>query len=282
MMAQTMNERTCLVTGASGGIGRATARQIAGQGATVVLVGRDETRTRRAVDEIREQTGNTRVDFLLADLSRPEDIRRLAATFLERYPRLHVLVNNVGGVFINGQVSPDGVEMTLALNHLGYYLLTHLLVDRLKASAPARIVNVSSFAHYGIRLDTERLRFAGWRGYKRSKLANVLFTYELARRLEGSGVTANALSPGFVASNFGRNNRGLLPAMKSLMDLVALSCEQGARTSTYLALSPEVEGVTGQYFARCRPRRSSAASYDRETAARLWEVSAQMTGVATD
>jgi NAD(P)-dependent dehydrogenase (short-subunit alcohol dehydrogenase family) len=281
-MTGPIGERIIMVTGATAGIGLATARGIAQHGATVIIVGRSLERSRAAVEQIKEETGNPHVDFLLADLSLQSDIRRLAAQVQERYARLHVLVNNAGGLFLNGQVSLDGIEMTLALNHLGYYLLTRSLYNLLKASAPARIVNVASVAHLGARIDFPNLQFSGWKGYKRSKLANILFTYELARRLEGTGVTANALSPGLVASNFGTNNRGLFPLMKPLFDRFAVSNERGAQTSIYLACSPDVEGVTGKYFTRCKPRRSSAASYDRTAAAQLWETSARMTGLAAD
>jgi NAD(P)-dependent dehydrogenase (short-subunit alcohol dehydrogenase family) len=271
-----------MVTGATGGIGLETARGIAQHGATVVIVGRSLEKSRAAVERIKEQTGNSHVDFLLADLSSQAEIRRLVEEFKERYSRLHVLVNNAGGMFLNGQVSSDGTEMTLALNHLGYYLLTRVLCDLLKASAPARVVNVASVAHVGARIDFANLQFSGWKGYKRSKLANILFTYELAGRLEGTGVTANALHPGLVASGFGMNNRGLFPSIKPLVNCFSVSNQEGARTSIYLACSAEVEGVTGKYFAGCRPQRSSEASYDRSAAVRLWEISAGMTGFPVD
>jgi NAD(P)-dependent dehydrogenase (short-subunit alcohol dehydrogenase family) len=281
-MTAPITERIIMVTGATGGIGLETARGIAPRGATVIMVGRTLEKTRAAVEQIREQTGNPRVDFLLADLSIQSEVRRLAAVVQEKYARLHVLVNNAGGLFLNGQVSRDGLEMTLALNHLGYYLLTRSLYNLLTASAPARVVNVASLAHLGARIDLQDLQFSGWKGYKRSKLANIMFSYELARRLEGTGVTVNALSPGLVASGFGMNNRGLFPLAKPLIDLFAVSSARGAETSIHLACSPEVEGVTGKYFTRCKPRRSSAASYDRATAARLWEISARMTGLTAD
>jgi NAD(P)-dependent dehydrogenase (short-subunit alcohol dehydrogenase family) len=275
-------ERIIMVTGATGGIGLATALGIARHGATVVIVGRSLERTRAAVEKIKAESGNPRVDFLVADLSVQSEIRRVAAEFQERYAQLHVLVNNVGGIFINGQVSADGIEMTLALNHLGTYLLTRTLYNLLKSSTPSRIVNVSSLAHLGARIDNWDLQFSGWKGYKRSKLANILFAYELARRSEGTGITVNALSPGLVRSNFGLNNRGPYPLIKPLIDCFAVSNAKGAETSIYLACSPDVEGVTGQYFTRCRPRRSSAASYDQNAAARLWDVSARMTGLTAD
>jgi NAD(P)-dependent dehydrogenase (short-subunit alcohol dehydrogenase family) len=276
-----MRGRVCLVTGATGGIGLATACGLARQGATVVIAGRSLERGRAAVERIKAE-GGPDAEFLLADLSSQPDVRRLAEEFSRRHASLHVLVNNVGGLFLNGQRSPDGVEMTLALNHLGPYLLTRLLRDVLIASAPSRVVNVSSLAHLGARLELPDLRFAGWRGYKRSKLANVLFTYELARRLEGTGVTANALSPGLVASDFGRNNRGPFRLVRPLVYAFAPGCESGARTSVHLAAAPDLEGVTGKYFTRCQPRRSSRASYDRAAQARLWELSASLTGLPAD
>jgi len=276
------SERIVLVTGATGGIGLATAHGIARHGATVVIVGRDLARTRAAVEQIKTESGNPRVDYLVADLSVLSEIRRVAAEFQERYSQLHVLVNNVGAIFINGQVSPEGVEMTLALNHLGPYLLTRSLYNLLKASTPSRIVNVSSLAHLGARIDTSNLQFSGWKGYKRSKLANILFTYELARRSEGTGITVNALSPGLVRSKFGLNNPGPFRFAKPLIDCFAVSNAKGAETSIYLSCSPDVEGVTGKYFTRCKPRRSSQASYDRTAAAQLWDVTAKMTGLEAD
>jgi len=278
--SKAMEGRVCVVTGATAGIGLATALGIARQGATVVIVSRGAERCGAAADQIRNQTGNTNVDFLVSDLSMQNEIRRLAAELKDRYPRIHVLVNNVGGLFMNGQKSPAGIEMTLALNHLSYFLLTNLLLDTLKASAPARVINVSSFVHTGVRIDFSSMDWGGWKGYKRSKLANILFTYELARRLNGSGVTANALSPGFVASNFGKNNRGFFRLVRPVVYSVAISNEQGARTSVYLACSPEVEGISGKYFVRRKERRSSDASHDRDAAARLWQISAEMTGVS--
>ncbi len=282
MMNGSMKGKVCLVTGATSGVGFETALGIARRGARVVVVGRSLERSTAAVERIRQQAGNPDVDFLVADLSTQAEVRRLASEVAGRYPRLHVLVNNAGGLFLNGQVSADGIEMTLALNHLGGFLLTRLLLPILKAGEPSRIVNVSSMAHRGAKIDGEPLHFAGWKGYERSKLANILFTYELARRLEGSGVTVNALHPGLVASGFGMNNRGLFPLVKPLVDLFAISNERGARTSVYLACSADVEGVTGKYFVKCRPRRSSRASYDRDAAARLWQVSSAMTGLPAD
>jgi NAD(P)-dependent dehydrogenase (short-subunit alcohol dehydrogenase family) len=276
---KAMEGRVCVVTGATAGIGLETARGIAQQGATVVIVGRSPEKCSVVARQISDQTGNSNVAFLVSDLSMQNEIRRLAAELKDRYPRIHVLVNNAGGLFMNGQSSPAGVEMTLALNHLGYFLLTSLLLDTLRAGAPARIINVSSFVHTGVRIDFSRLRWGGWGGYKRSKLANILFTYELARRLNGTGITANALSPGLVASNFGKNNRGYFRLLRPMLYWFAINKEQGAQTSIYLACSPEVEGVTGKYFEKRTEKHSSNASYDRDAAARLWQVSADMTGM---
>ena len=277
-----MKDRVCVVTGATSGIGFETARGLAKLGATVVLVGRSPEKCASAVARLRRETGNPSVESLVADLSIQADIRKLAEELGRLYPHIHVLVNNVGAVFMNGQVSAEGVEMTLALNHLGYYLLTRLLTPVLQASAPSRIVIVSSFAHFGARITPPDLDFSGWGGYQRSKLANLLFSFELARRLAGTGITVNALSPGYVASGFGLNNRGLLATLKPMMNVFAVSNETGARTSIYLASSPELDGVTGKYYTRCTPRRSSRASTDRAAAARLWEMSAGMTGLAAD
>lgn len=279
----SLDGKTVMVTGATSGIGLYTALGLARLGATVVIVGRDLQRCESALARIRQESGNQAVGYLLADLSSQAQIRRLAAEFQRHYSCLHVLVNNAGAFFLRRQKSADGIEMTFAVNHLNYFLLTHLLLDTLKASAPARIVNVASDSHRGARIEFDDLqgerRYSGFRAYGQSKLANVLFTYELARRLQGSGVTANALHPGFVATNIGRNNTFLARIVMPLVQLSAIPPEEGARTSIYLAASPEVEGVTGQYFRRGRPVPSDPASYDEQTARRLWEISARMTGV---
>jgi NAD(P)-dependent dehydrogenase (short-subunit alcohol dehydrogenase family) len=248
------------------------------------MVGRDQTRTERAVAEVRAQSGNHNVTHLLADLSEQAQVRRLADEFRERSERLDVLVNNAGAAFLRRQLSADGLEMTLALNHLAYFLLTNLLLDTLKASAPARVVNVSSGAHRNAQMDFEDLELRGGygalRAYGRSKLANVLFTYELARRLEGSGVTANVVHPGWVATNIGRNNGWWMRPLMALIQRSAMPPEKGAETVVHLASDPELEGVSGRYFVKLRPVRSSPASYDEQAAQRLWEVSARLTGLA--
>jgi len=278
-----MSGKVCLVTGATAGIGEVTARELAKQGATVVVAGRSLERCENTTRRIREQTSNPNVDFLAADLSSQRQIRRLAEDFRGRYQRLDVLVNNAGAFYMKRQESSDGIEMTFALDHLNYYLLTLLLLDLLEDSAPARIVNVSSGAHQGgqIRFDdlNGKQKFSGWGAYSQAKLANVLFTYELDRRLKGKGITANALHPGFVATQFAKNNGAIYRASMSVVHLFARTPEQGASTSIYLASSPEVEGVTGKYFVDQKPARSSPASYDLATAEKLWQVSAEMVGL---
>jgi retinol dehydrogenase-12 len=272
-----MRDKVVLVTGATAGIGQATALELARLGAMVVLVGRDPQRCLAAQEAIRQATGDAVVDYLVADLSVMSQVRQLAEEFKRRYARLDVLVNNAGAIFFNRLITPEGLEMTFALNHLNYFLLTDLLLDMLKASAPARIVNVASDAHRGARLDFSDLQsehgYQGFPVYGRSKLMNVLFTYALARRLQGVPVTANALHPGFVATRFGMNNGGIVRLGMRVAYLGALSPEEGARTSVYLASSPEVEGVSGKYFTKCRAVQSDPVSYNEADAERLWELS---------
>ena len=282
---QIMQGKNVLVTGATDGIGKITARELAKMGAAVTIVSRNPEKTARTVIEIREASGNPNIDMLVADLSSQADIRRAAAEFNARHDHLNVLVNNAGAYFMKRTESVDGIEMTFALNHLGYFLLTHLLLDALKAGSPARIVNVSSAAHVGGRLNLDDLqmkkRFSGWAAYSQSKLANLYFTYELSRQLEGQGVTVNALHPGFVDTNFGVSNGGLGGWMMNLFQKIgAISPEEGAKTSIYLASSPEVEGITGKYFANKKPVNSSQISYDRDLARALWERSLELTGLS--
>lgn len=284
--AADMHGKVCLVTGATSGIGLVAARELAGLGAQVVLVGRNRARSEAAAPQIRAATGNDNVDFLLADLSSQEQIRDLARQFQQRFPRLDVLINNAGGIWLTRTLTPNGLEMTFAVNHLAYFLLTQLLLDMLKASARARIVNVASGAHKNAVLDFDDLmnerHYNGWQAYCRSKLANLLFTYELARRLGGTNVTANAMHPGWVATGFAANNGWRGQVWRLVSNCFAISSEKGARTIVYLASSPEVTNVTGRYFVRERAVPSSPASYDEAAAKRLWEVSLELTHLAPE
>jgi len=280
-----MAGRTVLVTGGTGGIGRATAEALAGLGARVAIVGRDGARAVRAAEEIGGSVGRDGAVYAFAaDLSAQSEVRRLAEEVLAAYPRLDVLVNNVGGYWAHRHTTADGLEHTFALNHLAPFLLTNLLLDRLEASTPSRVVTVSSGAQAMGRMDFDDLQgergYNGQRAYNQSKLANVLFTYELARRTEGTGVTANVLHPGVVRTAFGQEDSGrwmrlMLPVVRPFMT----SPEKGAATSVRLASSPEMEGVSGRYFAGSQSKKSSPRSYDEQVARRLWDVSAQLTGL---
>ena len=283
-----MNGKFCLITGATSGIGAVTAKALAAKGATTIIVGRNENKCREMVRRISDATGNHVVDYLAADLSSQKDIHRLTEEFNARYGKLDVLVNNAGAKFTRRLESVDGYEMTFALNHLAYFLLTNLLLDSMKIGRRSRIVNVASGSHGGcpgMNFDDLQCKkqYVGKRAYAQSKLANILFTYELARRLKGTVVTANALHPGGVATGFCRNN-GWVGWIKHVgyhfLKGELVGPKKGARTSIYLATSPEVEGISGKYFIDQKPVRSSAASYDEASAKRLWDVSLDLTGLA--
>lgn len=284
--AATLAGKTILVTGGTSGIGFIAAQALAGMGATVVIVGHHAARAQDAAARIQRATGATDVHALVADLSAMGEVRSLAEQVQQRWPRLDVLLNNAGGVFMTRQMTVDGYEHTFAVNHLAPFLLTNLLLDRLKADAPARIITVSSMAHKGQRIHLDDLNqtkrgYSAWRAYGESKLANLLFTYALARRLEGSGVTANALHPGFVATNFAKNNGQMWQVFMNLARPFAISPERGAQTSIYLASSPEVASVSGRYFIQCKPAQSSSASMDVDAQEGLWRLSEQMTGLTS-
>ena len=275
--------RTCVVTGATSGIGFETAKALAAQGARVVVVCRSRQRGEASLAAIRAATGNADLSLALADLGAQASIRALAADLLARCPRIDVLVNNAGVVETGRRVSPDGIETVFAVNHLGYFLLTLLLLDRLRASAPARIVNVASEAHRFAKLDFDNLQgeksWSFMRQYGLSKACNILFTRELARRLEGTGVTVNALHPGAVGTRLGRNNGWWATALTTLLRPFFLSPAQGADTSIWLASSPEVAGISGRYFEKRREVAPAADAADPKHAARLWELSARLVGL---
>ena len=279
-----MAGKVVLITGGTGGIGKATAIGLAAIGARVGITGRDLARTEEAAAEIRAASENPAVDAFAADLSSQAEVRRLAAAVLGAYPRLDVLVNNVGGFWAHQHPTADGLEHTFALNHLAPFLLTNLLLDRLKASAPARVVTVSSGEQARGRIDFEDLQgardYSAQRAYSQSKLANVIFTNELARRLQGSGVTATSLHPGVVRTNFGAEDQaGFFAVMGGMVRPFLKTPAQGAQTSIYLASSPDVEGVSGQFFANRKPKTANKLAYDTDMAARLWQVSADLVGL---
>jgi retinol dehydrogenase-14 len=277
--------RTVLVTGGTGGIGKATALGLAAMGAHVAVTGRDRARTEDAAAEIGA-AGGRQVLVFVADLSSQSQVRRLAHEVLQLVPRIDVLVNNVGGYWNTRHLTADGLEHTFALNHLAPFLLTNLLLDRMKQGVAARVVTVASNAQSMGRIDFDDLQgeraYSGARAYNQSKLANVLFTYELARRLQGTAVTANAVHPGLVSTGFGAEDPGaaqrlLVPFMRPWMRSPA----RGAVTSIHVASAPDLEQVTGRYFANSQPKRSSTLSYDVADAARLWQVSAELVGLTS-
>jgi retinol dehydrogenase 14 len=280
-----MTGKTVLVTGATNGIGKFTALELARQGANVCVVARNKSKGEATLEEIKKATGNTNLELFVGDLSSLNDVRRVAQEFKGKHSRLDVLVNNAGGVFDARQTTTDGLEYTFAFNHLAYFLLTNLLLDTLRASAPSRIVNVSSGAQANGKINFDDLmgerRYSSSGAYSTSKLANVMFTYALARRLAGTGVTVNALHPGLVGTNFGSNAKSALwRGVASLAKAFAMPPEKGAQTSVYLASSNEVEGVTGQYFDKKKAVASSALSHDEAAQERLWVESERLVGLA--
>jgi NAD(P)-dependent dehydrogenase (short-subunit alcohol dehydrogenase family) len=287
-MSDQMKGKTVIVTGGNNGIGLETAVGLSTLGADVVITARNQAKGEAALADIKDRSRNDRVQLMLADFASLSSIRDFAADFKKNHDRLDILVNNAGGLNTSRSETQDGFETTFGVNHLGYFLVTNLLLDMLKASTPARVVSVSSRAHVrrkGMNFDdlNSEQGYSGMGVYGDSKLANVLFTYELARRLDGSSVTANCLHPGVVRSGFGQNNGGfislLFKSAYTLMTPLTKSNAQGAATSIYLASSPDVEGVTGKYFADSKETPSSPASHDEEAAKRLWEISEQMTGL---
>jgi NAD(P)-dependent dehydrogenase (short-subunit alcohol dehydrogenase family) len=275
--------KTCLITGATNGIGRVTAVELARMGAELFLLYRNQARADETLADIRHRTGNENVHLIRADLESQQQIRAAAAGFLATGKPLHVLINNAGLGNTKRLMTDDGIEMVFAVNHLAYFLLTMLLLDRIKESAPARIVNVASEAHRFGTINFDDLggeqRFRTFGAYSQSKLANILFSYELSRRLRGTGVTVNCLHPAGIASGLWTNNGPLAQAIMKAGRFFLKTPEQGAKTTIYLASSHEVEGVTGKYYSNSREKTSSRESYDLNIARKLWDVSTQMTGI---
>jgi len=275
-----MNGKVCLVTGATDGIGKVSARVLAELGAKVIIVGRNPEKSAIVLAELRSISGNKNIDLLMADLAVMQEVRDLAEQVISRYDRIDVLLNNAGGYFTKHEITSDGLEMTFALNHMSYFLLTNKLMELLKYSAPARIVNVSSDAHYGVDMEFENLNgeqeYKAWKAYQKSKLANVLFSYELLKKVPGN-ITVNCLHPGFVATNFGHNNGGFFgPVLKIAQRISAINPEEGAKTSIFLCSAPEVKGVSGKYFYKCQPKTSSRESRNMDTGKRLWQISSDI------
>ena len=275
-----MNGKVCLVTGATDGIGKVSARVLAELGAKVIIVGRNPEKSAIVLAELRSISGNENIDLLMADLAVMQEVRDLAEQVINRYDRIDVLLNNAGGYFTKHEITSDGLEMTFALNHMSYFLLTNKLMELLKYSAPARIVNVSSDAHYGVDIEFKNLNgeqeYKAWKAYQKSKLANVLFTYELLKKVPGN-ITVNCLHPGFVATNFGHNNGWFFgPVLKIAQRISAIDPEEGAKTSIFLCSAPEVKGVSGKYFYKCQPKTSSRESRNMDTGKRLWQISSDI------
>jgi NAD(P)-dependent dehydrogenase (short-subunit alcohol dehydrogenase family) len=278
---------TAVITGGNSGIGKETAVGLADMGAQVVITARNPDKGAAALADIRARSGNTTVDLAALDLASLASVRSCATDLLDRYEQIDVLVNNAGGTLSKRRVTEDGFEMTFGVNHLGHFLLTNLLLDRVKKSAPARVITVSSYAHSTVRngldfddLQSERGKYHGFQVYSRSKLANVLFANELARRLDGTIVTSNSVHPGWVGTNFAREgDTGFFGKFATLGKPFAKTPAQGADTVVYLASSPEVEGVTGQYFAKRRLHATSKAAMDVDAQRRLWDVSEQLVGL---
>ncbi len=279
-----MQGKVCIITGATSGIGLVAAQRLAAQGARLVLVGRDRARGDAALKRLRELAPRAEARIVYADLSRLAEMKRLGAEIAASEPRIDVLINNAGAVFTTRRVTEDGLELTFALNHMAYFVVTNLLLPNLRAGAPARIVSTASIAHRHAVLDFADLQtargYAAMKAYGRSKLANILFTRELGRRLAGTGVTANCLHPGFVATRFGNDNNLFARAIIKLMMLSAIKPEEGAQTIVYLASSPEVAEISGRYFYKSRPSTPSAAAQDDGAARRLWDESVRLAGMA--
>ncbi len=276
--------KTCLITGGNSGIGKETALALAQEGAQVILVCRNQQKGEEAQKEIKKLTGNPQVDLLLADLGSMKQVRQLANTVLNQYTQLHLLINNAGLLLGKRHQTDEGHETTFAVNHLGHFLLTLLLLERIKASAPARIINVSSMVHRGGTIEFDNLMgeksYRSLRAYSQSKLANILFTYSLAEKLIGTEVTVNCLHPGIVSTNFGNKGAKWYLFFKAIAKpLIYISPQKGAETLIYLSTSSEVEKVSGKYFVRKKAIPSSSASYNQKLQSQLWEVSEQLTGI---
>ena len=272
-----MKDKICLITGATDGIGKETARCLGKQNTQLILVGRNSEKGEKVRKKLIAKTGNNQIKILTADLSNMKAIRYLAERIYSRYDRLDVLINNAGALFAQREETDEGLEKTFALNHLNYFLLTKLLLDLIKKGKNSRIINVASRAHIGATLYFDNLQgrsgYSGWAAYKRSKLMNIMFTYKLAELLKDTPITVNTLHPGFVRTRFGDNNTGMIGTGLNLAKKIgAISIKKGAETSVFLATSPTVKGVSGKYFVKCKPEKSSSLSYNKSDIDRLWRT----------
>ena len=281
-----MKGKICVVTGSNSGIGRETALALANMGATVVMAVRNQERGQKARNEIVDKTGNNATDMMICDVSSKESIRNFAKTFTSKYDRLDVLINNAGAVFFKRQTTHHGFERTLAVDYLGPFLLTHELLPLLKSSAPSRIINVSSGLHKSGKVDLDDLQsekgYGGMKVYSNAKLMLIMFTYMLARRLEGTGITVNAVLPGFVATNLGKGGGSLRQSIAfKLVRPMQISAKRGAETSVYLASSDKVKNVTGKCFAKKKETKTNLISYDQELQERLWNKTIELLGLTS-
>lgn len=282
----TMKERVCIVTGSNSGIGKETALALANMEAKVVMVVRNREQGEVARDDVIERSGKSSIDLMICDLASMGSIRQFTEAFKNKYGRLHVLINNAGAVFYDRQITVDGFERTIAVNYVAPFFLTNELLPLLQASAPSRVINLTSGLHTSGKIDFDDLQsgkhYDGMSAYRNAKLMVVMFTYELARRLEGTGVTVNVVHPSFAATNLGKNTESRRASlMFKLMRPFQISAKKAAETSVYLASSPEVEGVTGKYFRRKQEAISSPVTYDRQMQKRLWDVTVELLGLAS-
>lgn len=279
-----LKDKICIVTGSNSGIGKVTALEIAKMGATVIMVARSKEKGEKALEEVKSLSGNKNIELMLCDSASQQSIRDFVEQFKAKYKNLHILVNNAGAAIPEKHLTKEGLESTFASNHLGYFLLTNLLLDLLKASAPARIVNVASDGHKMGHIDFDDLnyehkKYNSTQAYCNSKLANVIFNKELAKKLKGTNVTANSLHPGVINSNFSAGANGIMKAFLKIFKPFLMTVEKGAETQIYLATSPDVEGVTGEYFTKKRIASTTREAKDENIAKRLWEVSEKMVSI---
>lgn len=278
-----IQNKRCLITGATSGIGEVAARELADKGGRITILSRNKQKCEKVVTSINEEVGGEQVDYIVADLSIMAEVRKAADEFLTRHQNLDVLINNAGAYFTDRHETPDGFERTFALNHLSHFLLTDLLLDQLKSDGPARIINVASDAHKGSKIQFDDLnrkeKYSGFQVYGESKLANIMFTYALDRRVNAENLTVNAMHPGFVATGFGKNNSLPVRILLSFLQLFARKPEKGAETIIYLASAGELSGKSGKYYVDKKPKKSSSASYNKEAQEKLWQISQDMTGL---